>query len=98
MRRRKRGGGTAVFTATPKKKTRVRLEKSIVSHTAQVEEHGRKLSCPARYDSGWSEKTDRQREGLLHKWEKDLTRNAEQAQIELEVWKERFGNDDERSF
>ncbi len=39
----------------------------------------------------WDEKDDRQKQGLLKKWEKDLLRNAEQAEIEIEVWKERFG-------
>ena len=71
-------------------KTRVRLEKSIASHAAQVAEHADKLKNPEKYDAGWTQKTDRQREGLLNKWKKDLKRNAEQAKIEIEVWKERF--------
>ena len=71
-------------------KTRIRLEKSIASHTAQVAEHADKLRHPEKYDAGWTRKTDRQREGLLIKWKKDLKRNAEQAKIEIEVWKERF--------
>lgn len=69
------------------------LEKSIASHVAQVEEHADKVKNPEKYDTGWGEKDARQREGLLKKWEKDRRRNAEQAAIELEVWKERFGND-----
>ena len=69
------------------------LEKSIASHTAQVEEHARKVKNPDKYDTGWSEKDDRQKQGLLKKWGKDLQRNAEQAEIEIEVWKERFGNE-----
>lgn len=75
------------------KKKQSTLEKSIASHTAQVEEHADKLVYPERYDTGWSEKDERQREGLLKKWKKDLQRNAEQAEIEIEVWKERFGNE-----
>ena len=69
------------------------LEKSISSHTAQVMEHADKIAHPENYDIGWGEKDERQREGLLKKWEKDLKRNAEQAEIEIEVWKERFGNE-----
>ena len=69
------------------------LEKSIRSRIIQVEEHADKIRHPERYDIGWAEKTERQRAGLLKKWEKDLRRNAEQAGIEIEVWKERFGND-----
>lgn len=75
------------------KKRRKNLEKSIASHTAQVEEHARKVKNPDKYDTGWSEKDDRQKQGLLKKWGKDLQRNAEQAEIEIEVWKERFGNE-----
>lgn len=75
------------------KKRKKNLEKSIASHTAQVEEHARKVKNPDKYDTGWSEKDDRQKQGLLKKWGKDLQRNAEQAEIEIEVWKERFGNE-----
>jgi SPP1 gp7 family putative phage head morphogenesis protein len=75
------------------KKRKKNLEKSIASHTAQAEEHARKVKNPDKYDTGWSEKDDRQKQGLLKKWGKDLQRNAEQAEIEIEVWKERFGNE-----
>ena len=75
------------------KKSQIRLEKSISSHTSQVEEHADKISHPMNYDIGWEQKDTRQKEGLLRKWEKDLKRNAEQAAIEMEIWKERFEND-----
>lgn len=81
-----------VYTDAIKKRHK-NLEKSIASHTAQVEEHARKVKNPDKYDTGWSEKDDRQKQGLLKKWGKDLQRNAEQAEIEIEVWKERFGNE-----
>lgn len=75
------------------KKKRPTLEKSIVSHLGQVEEHADKIVHPEKYDTGWAEKDERQRKGLLRKWEKDMKRNAEQAGIEIDVWKERFGDD-----
>ena len=81
-----------VYTDAIKKRQK-NLEKSIASHTAQVEEHARKVQNPDKYDTGWGEKEDRQKQGLLKKWSKDLQRNAEQAEIEIEVWKERFGNE-----
>lgn len=81
-----------VYTDAIKKRQK-NLEKSIASHTAQVEEHARKVQNPDKYDTGWGEKDDRQKQGLLKKWGKDLLRNAEQAEIEIEVWKERFGNE-----
>lgn len=81
-----------VYTDAIKKRQK-NLEKSIASHTAQVEEHARKVQNPDKYDTGWGEKDDRQKQGLLKKWKKDLSRNAEQAEIEIEVWKDRFGNE-----
>lgn len=75
------------------KKKQSTLEKSIASHAAQVEEHADKLAHPEKYDTGWADKDERQREGLLRKWRKDLLRNAQQAEIEIEVWKEQFGNE-----
>jgi len=81
-----------VYTDAIKKRQK-NLEKSIASHTAQVEEHARKVQNPDKYGTGWGEKDDRQKQGLLKKWGKDLLRNAEQAEIEIEVWKERFGNE-----
>lgn len=70
------------------------LEKSIASHTAQVEEHAKKIEAPSVYDSGWGQKSQMEKDGLIRKWQKDMERNAEQASIEISVWKERFGRDD----
>lgn len=61
------------------------LEKSISSYTAKVMEHADKIAHPEKYDVGWGEKDERQRQGLLKKWEKAPQRNAEQAGIEIEV-------------
>ena len=77
------------------KKSAARLKKSIASHEAEVELHKDKIAHPEKYDAGWGEKTPQQQAGLLKKWAKDAQRNAEQAAIEREVYKERFGADDE---
>lgn len=69
------------------------LKKSIASRVTQVEEHIKKLQTPERYDVGWSTKNEVQKAGLLRKWRKDMQRNAEQAFIEIYIWKERFGNE-----
>ena len=66
------------------------LKKSIASRIAQVAEHTKKLQTPELYDVGWDTKSEVQKEGLVRKWKKDLQRNAEQAVIEIYVWKERF--------
>ena len=75
------------------KKSKSRLEKSIKSHEGQVQEHIDKLNNPEKYDADWNNKTERQKQGLLKKWQKDLKRNAEQAEIERRVLNERFGEE-----
>lgn len=76
------------------KKRQSNLEKSFASHTSQVKEHFDKIKNPSSYDVDWGKKDQRAKEGLLHKWQKDMVRNAEQASIEITVWKERFGKND----
>ncbi|MCD7735303.1 MAG: hypothetical protein LUH48_09315 [Clostridiales bacterium] len=75
------------------KKREKSLERSIASRTGQVQEHSEKIQQPEKYDTGWEDKDERQKDGLLSKWRKDLKRNAEQAEIEITVWKERFDSD-----
>lgn len=72
-------------------KTRKQLAKSIVSRTSQVERHADKIKDPTAYVKDWEMLTPDQRSGLLRKWEKDMRRNAEQAEIELYVFEKRFG-------
>ena len=52
--------------------------------------HAEKIKHPELYDSGWSEKTEKAKNGLIKKWKKDMKRNAEQAYIEAVVYAERF--------
>lgn len=75
------------------KKSEARLLKSIKSHEEQVALHADKISNPEKYDKGWGSKSQQEKDGLLKKWRKDMQRNAEQAAIEREVYKERFGED-----
>lgn len=72
------------------KKTKKQLQKSIVSRVSQVERHADKIQHPEDYDVGWKDKSPREQQGLIAKWEKDMRRNAEQAEIELAVFEERF--------
>ncbi len=73
------------------KKTEQRLLKSIKSHEEQVRIHTEKVREPEKYDAEWNSKTQREKDGLLRKWRKDIQRNAEQAAIEKETFRERFG-------
>lgn len=78
-------------------KSQAQLSKSIKSHQMQVDEHLDKLNNPEKYDADWSNKNTRQKQGLLKKWQKDMTRNAEQTEIERRVFNERFGNEQKLS-
>lgn len=71
-------------------KNRKQLQKSIVSRAAQVEHHADKIRHPENYVPDWEQKSPQFQQGLLKKWEKDMRRNAEQAEIELAVFEERF--------
>ena len=71
-------------------KSKKQLQKSIISRISQVERHADKIQHPEKYVPDWAEKDPRYREGLIRKWEKDMRRNAEQAEIELAVFEERF--------
>lgn len=71
-------------------KTRKQLQRSIINRTAEVERHADKIKHPETYISDWATLDPRYQAGLLRKWEKDMRRNAEQAEIELSVFEERF--------
>lgn len=73
------------------KKTPGELKRSIIRRRGQVEHHFEKIAHPEKYVANWNELDPRNRDGLLRKWQKDATRNAEQAEIEVAVYKERFG-------
>lgn len=72
-------------------KSKKQLQRSIVSRVSQVERHADKIAHPEKYVELWEYKDPRYQRGLLQKWEKDMRRNAEQAEIELAVFDERFG-------
>lgn len=67
----------------------VQLRKSIMSHYRQVEEHINKIKYPETL-AGWNEISDRERTGIFSTWSSHLTRNAEEAAIEISLWEEKF--------
>lgn len=86
----KRHGHTGVYVDAMDK-SKKQLQKSIVSRVAQVERHADKIAHPEVYVADWKEKDPRYQKGLIQKWQKDLRRNAEQAEIELAAFEKRFG-------
>lgn len=86
----KRHGHAGVY-ADAMDKSKKQLQKSIVSRVSQVERHADKITNPEAYVADWKEKDPRYQKGLIQKWQKDLRRNAEQAEIELAVFEMRFG-------
>lgn len=86
----KAGGRHSGVYVDAESKTRKQLQKSVISRMAQVELHAEKMAHPEQYVADWNMLSEIQQAGLIHKWEKDMHRNAEQAEIELVVFKERF--------
>lgn len=86
---KRHGHGGVYYDAV--RKSKKQLQKSIISRTAQVERHMDKIQNPESYVPDWNEKSKPYRDGTIRKWEKDMRRNAEQAEIELAILKERFG-------
>lgn len=90
MRIAKNGGRHAGTYTDAEGKPKNQLAKSIASHIQQVDLHSDKINNPEIYINDWSRKCDREKKGLLKKWAKDRIRNAEEAQIEIDVWKRKF--------
>lgn len=86
----KRHGHTGVYMDA-QKKSKKQLQRSIISHTARVERHADKLDHPENYVEDWAQRDPLYRQGLMKKWEKDMRRNAEQAEIEIDVFEKRYG-------
>lgn len=62
-RKRERHAGT-YNNAT--KKTEGQLKRSIESHSGEVSKRAEKIKHPELYDSGWSEKTEKEKMALLY--------------------------------
>lgn len=88
----KRHGHAGVYVDAMNK-SKKQLQKSIVSRVAEVERHADKIKHPENYVLDWADRDPRYQAGLIRKWEKDMRRNAEQAEIELAVFEERYGNE-----
>lgn len=86
----KRHGHAGVYVDAMDK-SKKQLQKSIVSRVSQLERHADKIAHPENYVADWASKDPRYQKGLIDKWQKDIRRNAEQAEIELAVFDERFG-------
>ena len=70
-------------------KTDAQLDKSIRSHEQQVADHYDKISNPRKYAPKWNEMDKRVQEGLLKRWQKDIDKNKEAAEIEKRAREER---------
>lgn len=72
-------------------KPRPQLEKAIRKHIREAEEHEWKIQHPER----WMKKQDPndpiQRKIAVHDWEKHRQKNAEEAALEIEVWRRLYG-------
>lgn len=62
-------------------KTTREIRKALSSYEKQVAIHKQKLVNPARFAERWSKMTAKERQGLMRKWENDIQRNQELADI-----------------
>jgi hypothetical protein len=65
------------------------LERALDSYEKQVITHKDKILNPENYISGWEKLTLQVREGLLRKWQSDLDRNQELADVIRGILQER---------
>lgn len=72
-------------------KPKKQLENSIKSHIRQVEEHEWKIQHPETGMTREDPKDPVARTNAMKKWRGDRFRNAQQALIELEVWRRLYG-------
>ena len=65
------------------------LKKAAKSYPKTILEHVLKIEEPAKAAERWDSMNEREREGTIQKWIKDILRNAEEFAVILEVLKER---------
>ena len=65
------------------------IRKAVSSCETTVMEHIRKINSPQKYDAGWANKTEVQKQGLLNKWEKDIRKNMELLAVFRAILEER---------
>ena len=60
------------------------MRKGIRRYRKVIEQHNQKIQNPQLYDKGWDLKDDRQRNGLLRHWAKEIkvTQNSINTQLE----------------
>lgn len=72
-------------------KPRPQLEKSIRKHIREAEEHEWKIQHPERWMKKQNPNDPIQRKIAIHDWELHRQKNAEEAVIEIEVWRRLYG-------
>ena len=78
-----------------KKQNEKQLQKSIASWKTNIEKHNDKISHPEKYDTGWAAKDERQRNGLINHWRKEIRYselNISEAENEIKE-RRKFKND-----
>ena len=65
------------------------LKRAMKSYPQTIMEHVLKIEEPQKYADRWDAMDEREKNGTLQKWIKDIIRNAEEFAVILEVLKER---------
>jgi len=66
---------------TYQRRTTREIQRAIRSYERQVTLHKHKLAAPERSVQAWNRLTDQEQQGLIAKWQKDLARNQELAEL-----------------
>lgn len=65
------------------------MRKGIRSYRKVIEQHAQKIQNPQLYDKVWDLKDDRQRNGLLRHWAKEIKVEQNSINTQLEELKKR---------
>ena len=75
------GGKHSGYLRTYAQKPADQIAKAVASHQARVAEHAAKLKDPAKFAERWAQMSARERAGLLRRWEKDMNKHRELADV-----------------
>ena len=65
------------------------LKKGIRNLNKEIEIHKEKLKKPQNYDKNWENKTEKQKEGLLKHWRKEINNQEESINNRIEELRKR---------
>jgi RHS repeat-associated protein len=75
------GGAHAGFLRNYLDRSIGEISKGIDSIGKQIAEHEAKIANPEKFVKDWASKSEREQQGLINKWQKDINRQTQQKEI-----------------